>query len=157
MLIRGILFLKKKIIINKEDYAIDLYNNLQKSAQNQIKELLPNLKNGTFKRVKQSFNESNYWRKRSFNDGIIDWRMSSISIYNLIRALSKPYCGASFIYKNQEIKVWEANIHNDFSSNDEPGKIIEIISKNIVVKTANGAIKLTNFEPRIQPKLESYL
>ena len=91
--------------------------------------------------------------KRSFNDGIIDWRMSSISIYNLIRALSKPYCGASFIYKNQEIKVWEAKIYNNFSSNDEPGKIIDITSKYIVVKTANGAIKLTNFEPRIQPKV----
>ena len=148
---------QKKIIINNEDYAVDLYKKLQKSAQNQINELMPALKNGTFRKVKQSITKSNFWRKRSFNDGIIDWRMSSIAIYNLIRALSKPYCGASFIYKDQSIKVWEAKIHNQFSINDEPGKIIAITNQNIVVKTADGAIKLKRFEPLIKPKVESYL
>ena len=120
-------------------------------------ELMPALKNGTFRKVKQSITKSNFWRKRSFNDGIIDWRMSSIAIYNLIRALSKPYCGASFIYKDQSIKVWEAKIHNQFSINDEPGKIIAITNQNIVVKTADGAIKLKRIEPLIKPKVESYL
>tara|TARA_B100001989_G_C24451973_1_gene419477 strand:+ start:47 stop:928 length:882 start_codon:yes stop_codon:yes gene_type:complete len=148
---------QKRIPINDEDYAIDLYNRLQNSAQNQIKELIPNLKDRTFLKVKQSFTKSNSWRKRSLKDGVIDWRMSSTSIYNLIRALSKPYCGASFKYKDQNIKVWEAKIHNQFSFNDEPGKVIAINSQNIVVKTADGAIKLTKIEPIIKPKMESYL
>ena len=61
------------------------------------------------------------------------------------------------MYKDQTIKVWEAKIYNEFSINDEPGKIIDIINKNIIVKTADGAIKLTSFEPLIKPKVESYL
>ena len=39
---------------------------------------------------------------------MIDWRMSSINIYNLVRALTRPYVGATFIYKDKHIKVWKA-------------------------------------------------
>ncbi|MFQ8877714.1 MAG: hypothetical protein ACLR7N_03875 [Roseburia hominis] len=41
----------------------------------------------------------NVWRKRGKRDGEIDWRMSSRAIYNLVRALTKPYVGAHFVYR----------------------------------------------------------
>ena len=39
------------------------------------------------------------------NDGIIDWRMNADNINKLVEALGKPYAGASFIFKNKEVKV----------------------------------------------------
>ena len=57
------------------------------------------IKNNSIKRIKQDHSISNIWRKRGLKDGIIDWRMSSIGIYNLVRALTKPYIGAIFYYK----------------------------------------------------------
>ncbi|WP_408641721.1 DUF4422 domain-containing protein [Sporofaciens musculi] len=49
----------------------------------------------------------NSWRKRGKTDGKIDWRMSVRAIYNLVRALAKPYVGAHFEYQGLEYKVWK--------------------------------------------------
>ena len=44
----------------------------------------------------------NFWRKRNFNDGSIDWRMSGKNIENLVRALDKPFPGSFFTFKNNK-------------------------------------------------------
>ena len=76
--------------------------------------------------VKQKVGMGNIWRKRSMKDGIIDWRMSAEGIYNLIRALGKPYVGACFEYNDDKITVWRANIiKTDDYRNIEPGKVIK--------------------------------
>ena len=54
---------------------------------------------------KQDHNLSNFWRKRNYLDGRIDWRMSAKSIHNLVRGLTRPYLGAEFIYDANTIKV----------------------------------------------------
>ena len=42
-------------------------------------------------------------RKRKSGEEVVDWRMSNKFIHNLVRALSKPYVGAYFIYKKRNI------------------------------------------------------
>ena len=80
---------------------------------------------------------------------MINWSMSSEVIYNLVRALSKPYHGATFIYKDQLIKLWKCNIINYKSCNIEPGKVLNTKNNQILVKTSNGAISLLEIEPKI--------
>ena len=36
-----------------------------------------------------------------YEDGKIDWRMNASTVNNLVRALSKPYAGAHFSYKEK--------------------------------------------------------
>ena len=73
-------------------------------AVKQLNDFIPKLEKGTFILTKQNDKISNTWRKRSAKDGIIDWRMSSASIYNLVRGLSRPYVGADFITMRKNIK-----------------------------------------------------
>ena len=88
-----------------------------------------NFKKNKIIRSPQNNKLSNYWRKRNIEDGEIDWRMSSESIDNLIKALTHPYPGAHFFYNNKVIKVWKSKYIKQNLDNIEPGKILSS-SKN---------------------------
>ena len=53
--------------------------------------------------------------------------MNFDAIQNLVKALSKPYSGASTFYKGKEFSVWKIK-----KGPKEPGKVIEI-NNNILL------------------------
>ncbi|MBT7410107.1 MAG: formyl transferase, partial [Methylococcales bacterium] len=116
---------QQEISITHQDDATTLYQKMINTAKQQLSTLTPLLVSGHFKTIPQDHNNSNYWRKRSKKDGEIDWRMSSKNIYNLVRALTRPYVGAHCIYLGSEIKIWRAIKNNQCApyNNIEPGKI----------------------------------
>lgn len=143
----GDIISKERVKISQEDDANILYNKIMNIAEKQVKIFTEQFINGKIKAVQQNEKEATYWRKRKKEDGFIDWRMSSKNIYNLVRALTKPYVGASFYYKNGEIKVWKAQIIYDSDSNKylnvEYGKVIKVFDNNeFIVKTGDGLIKI---------------
>jgi methionyl-tRNA formyltransferase len=140
-----------------EDNAKSLYNKVSKIALNQIEDFLPKLQNNSFQRIKQNHDKANIWRKRGKADGKIDFRMTSNAIYNLVRALTKPYVGAHIEYKGQEISVWKVEEINFDKNNIEFGKILENDEKTIVVKTYDKAIKIIEHDFKELPKVGEYL
>ncbi len=143
----GPILSQSEVLINEEDDALCLYNRIVETALLQIEEFLPKLKNNTFKTKTQVKESGNVWRKRDKLDGKIDWRMSSRGIYNLVRALTKPYIGAHCDINNQEYKIWKTKIIDDYYeniSNLEPGKIlfIDFQAKTFDVKTYDGVIRI---------------
>ena len=117
---------------------------------------MPALTTGTNKRIKQDNRLANYWRKRSSADGRIDFRMSSRLIYNLVRALTRPYRGAHIAHNETDIKVWRAEELPCEFNNFEPGKILRSTSNGIDVKCGEGAIRLLEHEFTELPKKEDY-
>ena len=110
----------------------------------------------TVKKNKQDHTKSNIWRKRSFSDGQIDWRMSANDINNLIRALYKPYPGAHFVFKEKHITVFESKVSKrKQKKNIEPGKVLDVNSlENSLIKCgSNTAIWIYNDEPLKHIKL----
>lgn len=143
--------------IDFEDNAFSMYEKLIKIAKNQLIDILTRLINNELVKLPQSKNVGNQWRKRSKNDGRIDWRMRTIDIYNLVRALSFPYPGAHFDYQGEEIKVWECYPYGqDVPNNYEPGKVLCTNSEEITVKTGDGAITLKKHE-LITNKIDEYI
>lgn len=153
----GDILSQKSIKISQKDDANTLYTKVIDTALKQISEFLPLLESGNFKRIKQNEKLSNIWRKRSKLDGCIDFRMSSLGIYNLVRALTKPYAGASLIYKDKDIKIWKATIVKNNQKNIESGKILRSNKRGILVKTYDGAINLIKHDFEILPKVGEYL
>lgn len=143
--------------IGFHDNAQSLYQKITKTALKQIEDFLPLLENGDFPRLKQDNSKVNYWRKRGLKDGQIDFRMSSLAIYNLVRALSKPYPGAHIAYKGQNVSVWQAKMIESDLTNIEPGKVLAIKDNALTVKTADGAISLIKHDFEIMPKVGEYL
>ena len=141
----GKIISQKYVEIDYVDDAASLYDKVMKVAVDQLIEVVQAFENNTIKMVSQSAEEGNAWRKRGKADGEIDWRMSSRSIYNLVRALAKPYVGAHFIYHDREYKVWcVKEVFEKGYENIEPGKIIKVISdQNFIVKAGDNLIEVT--------------
>ena len=145
----GDIISQEKVIIRFEDDASSLYKKICKIAESQIERFLPELSENKILLIKQENMVSNYWRKRTPKDGKIDWRMSSLSIYNLIRGLTKPYAGAHFLFQNKEVKVWKSRIVENSIDNIEPGKVINIDNYGITIKTGDNAIKILGLNIKI--------
>lgn len=136
------------ISISEVDNARSLYDKVVSEALDQIEEFLPKLIAKDYNRIKQDDANANTWRKRSRKDGVIDWRMSAITIHNLVRALGEPYVGAEFSFNNCDFKVWKTELITTEYSNIEPGKIVDIDSSGCpVVKCGENALKLICTEP----------
>lgn len=143
----GDIISQKIIKIDFEDTSRELYKKLILSAQRQLINVIDDIQNNRLLVVPQKCEFGNVWRKRSKSDGKIDWRMRSLDIYNLVRALNKPYPGAHFDCNGAEIKVWKCMpFDQDNLINIEPGKVLKVDGKTIVVKTGDGAIKLIDHE-----------
>jgi len=145
------------IKISENDNAGTLYKRITETALEQIDEFLPTLQSGDCKRIKQDHSKSNTWRKRDINDGKIDWRMSAITIHNLVRGLTKPYIGAHIEYKDEIIKVWETEVVKNSQNNIEPGKVLAVDESGTIVKAGEDSVCLVKMEPVREILPGSYL
>lgn len=154
----GYILSQEKVPIYYEDNALSLYLRICNVASKQLKELTDSIEKGNFRKVKQNHKFTNYWRKRSFPDEKIDFRMTSYAIYNLVRALYKPYTGASVIYNNKNVKIWKVEEECVYLPNVEPGKILEVDSKSktILVKAYDKAVRIIEHEFLELPKEGDY-
>ena len=153
----GDIISQKIININNNDDAESLYKKISITAKKQLKEFIPKLKVGKIKTKSQNYLLSNNWRKRSQNDGFIDWRMAASTIHNLVRGLTRPYIGAHFIYQGKEIKVWKTKITKLKIQNIEPGKVISSDKNSTIIKAGIDAIELIEMYPTIIIPKDTYL
>lgn len=144
---RGDIISQELIAVKEDDNARTLYDKILKIASNQLIDITYNFLDDNINRIIQDEQQSNIWRKRNKEDGKIDWRMSSKNIYNLVRALTKPYVGAHFVFDEKEYRVWNVEIVDQYISNIEYGKILKINEdKTFIIKTGNGAIKVKEYD-----------
>ena len=142
----GAIVSQQAIEIDYDDDANTLYDKVMEAAVIQLEELLKDFENHAVQVIPHGKEDGNSWRKRGKEDGKIDWRMSSRGIYNLVRALTKPYVGAHFVYQENEYKVWEVKERFDTGfENIEPGKVLEVISaSHFIVKAGDNLIEVLN-------------
>ncbi|TGL45829.1 methionyl-tRNA formyltransferase [Leptospira perdikensis] len=125
---------QNKIPILEEDSSATLYDKLIESSKSQVIMFTNQLIDNSLVPIKQDHSASNVWRKRSKVDGKIDFRMSSRSIYNLVRALTKPYPGATVVSDGNEFVVWKVSIAETSLVNLEPGKVLAANENKYLVK-----------------------
>lgn len=153
----GDILSQKEFEIDSKDTAQSLYDKITVLALSQIEEFLPKLEHNSYSKTIQDNSQANYWRKRGKEDGKIDFRMNSQTIYNLVRALSKPYVGAHITYNNQDISVWKVEVIPNQEVHLEPGKVLTIENNCIIVKTNDGSVKILEHEFTTLPKVGEYL
>lgn len=142
----GDILSQKRIAIDGDEDAHSLYTKITKVAQDQIREFMPALRDGKYEPIPQKHSEATYWRKRSHKDGLIDWRMGASTIVRLVRALTHPYVGASFMANGNEIKVWRAEVEFVELENVEPGKILAVESGCFSVKCGDYAVRVVEID-----------
>ena len=108
-----------------------------KDVHNIVNNVFPTLvfqaiKNICIKKIKifkkQNNKKAKYYNQRKPSDGRIEWyKKNSIEIFNLIRAISKPYPGAyTFNLKKKKIKIFKANVFYGNLKNLKTGEVKKV-------------------------------
>ena len=122
-----------------------------------LKKHLKQILKNDFQLKKQMNISPTYYPKRTQEDGIIFWDRDSMEIYNLVRAVTKPFHGAFTFYDNKKIMVWSGFPFDSrlFDPYILPGTIIHLFANgDIVLKTGDGSFIITEYELDPGIKLE---
>lgn len=129
--------------IEDGDDAGSLYHKMLEAVPDQLRAIVARMADGTLDPQPQDHAQATYWRKRGAADGLIDWRMPATGIYNLVRALTRPYIGADFRLGDDLVKLWRCAVYEgEVPTNAEPGKILDAGSDGAVIKAGIGAVRL---------------
>ncbi len=113
---------------------------------------IPELLNGTASLSPQFEEEATYYPKRNEEDGVIYWHDSTNDIYNLIRAVTKPFPGAfSYLDNKPDSKIyfwWAIPFDNHLQWPEaKTGEILEIFfNGSFVVKTGDSTLLVLESE-----------
>ncbi len=153
----GDILSQERVLIANEDNAASLYAKIIAQARKQIRQFLPELSEREFQTKAQNPLYANSWRKRTVEDGRLDFRMGSRALYNLTRALAKPYPGAHVQWHGKPCPVWRLREAGAEPQNLEPGLVVGVEGGVIRVKTSDGAVEILEHEIEPLPQPGSYL
>lgn len=133
---------QKSVPILTGDTAADLYRKTSLASVRILRKFLPLLKIRKAPKKKQNEKQATYTCARIPGDGQINWRDSTETIYNLIRALSYPYPGAFTYLNGEKLIVSRASIPIQRKYVGRiPGRVVSIARHHgVEVLTGNGII-----------------
>jgi methionyl-tRNA formyltransferase len=83
---------------------------------------------------------------RTPDDGLIDWSASNIHIYNLVRALVRPWPGAFTYLRGRKVTVWRVEPVEALAGEASLGVIHSVDHRGIRIATGDGDILIHEFE-----------
>ena len=109
-----------------EDTALTLFGKLEKAAESLLSGLLPRIAAGDIPRRPNEIGKGSYFGGRKPEDGRIDWTRPAVEIYNLVRAVTRPYPGAFSFLGSEKLLVWGAKPVSEEGLVREvpPGKLV---------------------------------
>ena len=122
------------------------------ASKRMIRELLESYREGNISINRNSKDIDSWYRKRSPDDGEIDFRNRTRDIYNLIRAVTRPFPGAFAFCKGQRVTIWDAVPFDqilDFSDYC-PGQIIGKFDGKPIIRTVDGSLLVRDYECDIE-------
>ena len=134
---------QKVVPIDDEDTALTLTKKVTAAACEIIKEVYPLIETKQLKPRKQDMSISTYFGRRTPADGLIDWNQDAQTIYNLIRAVTKPFPGAFFEENGKKIIIWRAKV----LPSKTPAKTGKTVSKTpYIITTATNDLEILEYE-----------
>lgn len=91
-----------------EDTALSLFGKMERAAKALLDGLLPRIAAGEIPRRRNEIEKGSYFGGRKPEDGRIDWNRPAVEIYNLVRAVTRPYPGAFSSLGGEKLLVWWA-------------------------------------------------
>lgn len=151
----GKIVLQKEIEIKKNMTGYDVLKEFEELYPLAIQETVDLVKNGSLVATEQDHSKATYFGKRTPADGSINWNWHRERIYNWVRAQAKPYPGAFTHLNNQRMLVHKIEFDDHGFHEDEPnGKILGFKDGLPIVKTANGAVCILDYQLETNVKFE---
>ena len=131
---------KAEVVLDEKETAGSLHDKLMVLGADLLLETLKKLEDGTAVRKKQNDEESCYAKMLSKDMGQISFTKGAKEIECLIRGMN-PWPSAYTSLDGKTMKVWEADVL-DRESKEEPGTIVEVTKKEIIVATGSNDLAL---------------
>jgi methionyl-tRNA formyltransferase len=133
---------QERVPIGPEDTARDVFEKCTKAARLVLERQIDALTAGTAPRRKQDESQATTFGGRKPGDGRIDWTAGAETIYNLIRAVTRPYPGAFTFADGKKLFIWWAKpIPGEGGA---PGQVLSV--DPLLVATGSGRLELVNWE-----------
>ena len=132
----GAIVAQKRVEISFDDTAHSLFGKLQYEAALMLDQCLPDMAKGIINKSPQDLSKGSYFGGRKPEDGKIDWSVTAVQIYNLVRGVTHPYPGAYSLLGEDKILFWKAAVASTAVS--DPGKIE--INRTVNIGSGEGAI-----------------
>lgn len=101
---------QEKVEFGEDEYVGDIQPRISDAGLKVFKRSLEKLLDGNPETTPQDESKATYFGKRTPEDGRIDFNKSAKDVYNLIRALSKPFPGTFADINGKETIIWRAKI-----------------------------------------------
>lgn len=138
----GDMILQKKVEIDPDETAGELYDRLSFVGAQALIETIELLEKGEAEYEKQDDALSTYAPLLDKEMSVIDWNDNALSIYNKIRGLS-PWPIAHTFYDGKKLKIYKARIVEGLPG--KPGEALES-KKRLIVACGEGAIEILNLQ-----------
>ncbi|WP_024872254.1 bifunctional UDP-4-amino-4-deoxy-L-arabinose formyltransferase/UDP-glucuronic acid oxidase ArnA [Tolumonas lignilytica] len=122
----GDIVAQQVVAISNEDTALTLHGKLKAAAEQLLAATLPQMKAGNITLTPQDEAKASYFGRRTPADGEIHWHKPAQEIYNLVRAVTRPYPGAFTFAGDRKLLVWQAAVVPARGGNHTPGTIVSI-------------------------------
>lgn len=132
--------------LDRSENVSDALTKANALAQTMITTFLDELSFKNINLRKQPSVPASYCGLRIPDDGLIDWGKTAASIYDHIRAQSRPYPGAfTYLPDGRKLTVWSAT-EEETLFYGVPGSVMAIATDSVVVACGKGAIRLTDID-----------
>ena len=118
------------IDIRKHDTSKIIHDELSEITAKLLVQAIKNYEEGIVSPINQKLDGIKYANKIHKNEAEINWELTSIEIFNKVRAFD-PFPGTHTRYSSKIIKVIETSL-SDITHNSEPGTIINTDQKIII-------------------------
>lgn len=146
---------KKKIKISEDDNAGTLHDRLAAVGAQLLLETLSRIDGGLVVRKKQDEEQTTYAYKMEKSDGEINWNLSAIDVYNLIRGVT-PWPGAYTYLDHKILKIWESETGEGTKQPAKPGTVVEASpDKGLIIQCGQGLLKVKKLQLEGRQKMQT--
>ncbi len=135
---------QERVEFSENEYVADIQPRITDAGVKLFKRSLEKLLDGNPQTTPQDESKATYFGKRTPEDGRIDFNKSAKEVYNLIRALSKPFPGAFAKINGTDTTIWRAKIGD---ATDLPAGTIANTSP-LAIACSDKLIVVEEFEER---------
>ncbi len=151
----GDIIAQRAVPIPIEDTALTLSRKLTAAARSLLAETYPRIVAGKAPRMPQDDGAATTFGRRTPADGRIDWSRSAWQIYNLIRAVTRPFPGAFTFWGDRKLLLWSARPPGGRACEAPHGTILGAGEGGALeVATGDGILEVTGMQAEGGPEMD---
>ncbi|WP_445178313.1 bifunctional UDP-4-amino-4-deoxy-L-arabinose formyltransferase/UDP-glucuronic acid oxidase ArnA [Pseudomonas sp. McL0111] len=121
----GAIVAQQRVAIERSDTGLTLHAKLRTAASDLLRDTLPNMLQGKITETPQDESKATVFGRRTPADGKLVWAKPAEELFNLVRAVTRPYPGAFCAVGEHKLIVWSAEVAKG-NDGQAPGRVISV-------------------------------